>query len=54
MKLNIRDLPVFVYECGGSEFVPGLSIIDVLMWNPPEKIKNYLDFHKVESNAVEI
>ncbi|RJR15163.1 MAG: hypothetical protein C4581_12625 [Nitrospiraceae bacterium] len=54
MKLTIRELPVFVYECGGFEFVPGLSIIDVLMWNSPEQIKNYLDFHEVESNAVEI
>lgn len=43
IKLNIRKLLPFEYACRGYEFVPGLSIIDVLMWNPPDKVKEYLD-----------
>lgn len=30
------------YKQFGNEFVPGLSIIDVMMFNPPEKIKAML------------
>lgn len=43
IKLTIRKLPSLEYACSGYEFVPGLSIIDVLMWNPPDKVKEYLD-----------
>lgn len=43
IKLTIRKLLPLEYACSGYEFVPGLSIIDVLMWNPPDKVKEYLD-----------
>lgn len=43
IKLKIRDIPPLEYSCTGYEFVPGLSIVDVLMWNEPEKIKGYLN-----------
>ncbi len=33
----------FVYQQFGHEFVPWLSIIDVIMFNPREAIKSYLD-----------
>jgi hypothetical protein len=46
IKLNIRNLPHMEYKCRGYNFVPGLSIIDVLMWNPPDKVKGYLDEHR--------
>jgi hypothetical protein len=46
IKLTIRNLPVLEYPCKGYECVPGLSIIDVLMWNSPEKVKEYLEKHK--------
>jgi hypothetical protein len=46
IKLNIRNLPHMEYNCRGYNFVPDLSIIDVLMWNPPEKVKGYLDEHR--------
>ena len=49
IKLTIRNLPSFEYSCRGYEFVQNLSIIDVMMWNRPEEIKQYLDDH----NAVE-
>ncbi|SRR5258706_6686910 len=48
IKLTIRDLPPLAYECPRYEFVPNLSIIDVLMWNSPEVVKNYLDIQRDE------
>ena len=45
IKLTFRRIPPLNYICKGYEFIPDLSIIDVLMWNPPEKIKQYLDDH---------
>ena len=46
IRLTIRKLPPLEYTCRGYEFIPNLSIIDVLMWNEPEKIKSYLDEHR--------
>jgi len=43
IKLTIRERLPFEYACSGYEFVSGLSIIDVLMWNQPNKVKEYLD-----------
>lgn len=43
IKLTIRKRLPFEYACPGYEFVPGLSIIDVLMWNQLDKVKEYLD-----------
>jgi len=43
IKLTIRKQLPIEYSCPGYEFVPGLSIIDVLMWNSPDKVKDYLD-----------
>jgi WbqC-like protein family len=43
IKLTIRNLRPIKYECKSYEFVPGLSIIDVLMWNSPDKVRGYLE-----------
>lgn len=43
IRLTIRNLPSLRYPCPGYEFIPGLSIIDILMWNLPDKVKEYLD-----------
>jgi hypothetical protein len=43
IKLTITDLVDFKYECPGYEFIPHLSIIDVLMWNHPYAVKEFLD-----------
>jgi hypothetical protein len=40
--LTIRHLPTFEYKCHGYDFVPNLSIIDVLMWNEPRSIMDFL------------
>jgi len=43
VKLNFRSFTNMVYETGGYNFEPALSIIDVLMWNSSAEIKRYLD-----------
>jgi hypothetical protein len=46
VKLTIRHLPPLEYTCGNYDFVPNLSIIDVMMWNQPKVIKAHLDEYK--------
>lgn len=43
INLVIQDFENMIYTVRGNEFVPDLSIIDVLMWNEPKEIKKYLD-----------
>lgn len=43
IKLSIHDMPPMCYACEGFSWVPRLSIIDVIMWNSPLVIKEYLD-----------
>ena len=43
IKLRIKNLIDFEFDCGGYTFVPHLSIIDTLMWNSPVVIKERLD-----------
>ncbi|HPD39739.1 MAG TPA: WbqC family protein [Mesotoga infera] len=48
IELRIRRFPVFEYECPGYCFEPNLSIVDVLMWNSKETVRNYLNKVKNE------
>lgn len=41
--LSFTEVMDFRYPCGPYTFVERLSILDVLMWNSPASIKNYLD-----------
>jgi hypothetical protein len=43
IKLIIREFPNMFYPTGPYQFEPALSIIDVLMWNSPKQVKDYLD-----------
>ena len=43
IKITIQDYQNVEYQCGSYEYIPALSIIDVLMWNPIDKIKKHLD-----------
>ena len=52
IRLTIRNLPSLGYPCPGYEFIPGLSTIDVLMWNPAEKVKDYLDEYKIHRSRI--
>lgn len=42
IKLTIAGLINFRYDCPGYEFIPHLSIIDVLMWNKPRVVREFL------------
>jgi len=46
IKRTIRQLPPMEYQCSPYEFIPNLSIIDVLMWNEPEKVREHLEKHR--------
>jgi len=43
ITLKIQEFQNKKYDCRPWDFVPGLSVIDVLMWNSPGKVKEYLD-----------
>ena len=43
IELTICDLPPMIYDTPGYTFEPGLSIIDVLMWNAPQAVRAYLE-----------
>lgn len=49
VRLKIRSFPNLEYNCPGYQFEPGLSIIDVMMWVPPDEIREYLDARSSES-----
>lgn len=46
IEIDFRDLPTFEYSCQGHEFIPDLSIVDVLMWNEPWKVREHLEAHR--------
>ncbi len=43
VKLHLRPFEHLRYECHGYQFEPGLSILDVLMWNHPTVVRDFLD-----------
>lgn len=45
--LNFIKAKPIEYKQFSNEFVPWLSIIDVMMFNPPEKVKEYLDQYEL-------
>lgn len=53
VKLIIRDFEDMQYEPIGYDFVPSLSIIDVMMWNSPSAIQDYLLRAKHEFDEVQ-
>lgn len=42
ITLEFTELPQFEYDCKPYGFVPHLSILDVLMWCTPERVRDYL------------
>lgn len=53
LKLTIQSFTNMAYRCGRYAFEPGLSIIDVMMWNSREEIKYYLDHFRANSESME-
>ncbi len=54
IKLTIQTFENMTYACGRYQFEPGLSIIDVMMWNSPGQIKEYLDASSVAASGKEL
>lgn len=46
ITLNFTELDNYSYKTGPYEFVPHLSILDVLMWSSPAEVKEHLDAKK--------
>ena len=44
----LRMDPDIVYPQGKGDFIPGLSIIDVLMYNSKEEVRNLLNRYTLE------
>jgi hypothetical protein len=51
IRLEIRKMVDFKYDCGCYEFVPNLSIVDVLMWNDRASVRGYLDKRRQATGA---
>lgn len=45
IELLFAETEVLRYETGRFEFEPGLSILDVLMWNAPDQVSTWLREH---------
>lgn len=54
IKLIIQSFTNMIYPCGTYQFEPGLSIVDVMMWNHPEQIKHYLDTFRLKQTGGEV
>lgn len=47
LELNFIKTLEISYKQFGTEFIPRLSIIDIMMFNPPEKIDEYLKSYEL-------
>lgn len=48
IKLNFLRASLDAYPQSATSFIPGLSIVDVLMHNPPEKVSEFLLNYRLE------
>jgi len=49
IQLTIQSPVEFTYDCDGYDYEPNLSIIDVMMWNAPDQIGQYLELVRINS-----
>jgi hypothetical protein len=49
IKLAFQDFTAMTYRCGTFDFVPNLSILDVMMWNSPSQIMNHLNLMRMQN-----
>jgi len=53
IKLTFQTFQNMFYDTGKvHQFEPGMSIIDVMMWNSPKEIKHYLDTWRTSSQEI--
>ncbi len=43
IRLTFLDIPPMAYDSGPYQFVPSLSVIDVLMWNDPVDVRKFIE-----------
>ena len=48
LELDFIKMDEIVYKQFSDEFVPGLSILDVLMFNSRDKVKEFLELYSLE------
>ena len=51
ITLSIQSFRDFEYACGSRGFQPNMSIIEVMMWNSPREIMNYLNTFRHREDA---
>lgn len=52
IKLTFQSFIDMTYSCGRyHQFEPGMSIIDVMMWNSSEEIKQYLEVSRLRQET---
>ncbi len=51
IRLGFLEPPVFEYKTGPYTYEPGLSILDVMMWNDPPTIRGVLSNARIVSAA---
>ncbi len=51
VELSFRNIPVMKYVTPGYQFEPGLSILDVLMWNSPGAVMEFLDSCEMSASS---
>lgn len=49
IELQILEPRLTAYRQGRSEFIPGLSILDLLMWNSPAETLELVTYYELES-----
>jgi hypothetical protein len=47
VALRFLDMPAYIYPTADFEFVPSLSILDVLMWNEPAAVVDAIETARV-------
>lgn len=49
MELRFMNTGAIEYDQGGTPFVPNLSMIDVLVWNTPERVRELMGNYSIEA-----
>lgn len=49
IKLSFLSTKALEYSCGPYQFIEGLSIVDVLMWNSPKSIRDFVYAPHIQS-----
>ena len=54
VELSLLHADPFHYDTGRFEFQPGLSILDALMWNPPNRVLDAVRSYRLERVCADV